>query len=105
LTIPILEKPNTAFTPGQKVIAGLRTEDFIIDNAIQQFPDEWKMDGLVEIVEPLGGETHIHLNIQGLKAAAQCDGRRVVHVGDQIKLAMNLNHLHIFDAETQKSIY
>jgi multiple sugar transport system ATP-binding protein len=105
LQIPVLEKPNCSFTPGQKVVAGLRTEDFIIDSGIQQFPDEWKMESIVEIVEPLGGETHIHLKIQGLKAAAQCDGRRIVHVGDRIKLAMNLNHLHLFDAETQKSIY
>jgi hypothetical protein len=38
-------------------------------------------------------------------AAAQCNGRRVVRVGDKIKLAMDLNHLHLFDAVTQKSIY
>jgi multiple sugar transport system ATP-binding protein len=47
------------------VIMGLRTEDFTVDNGNVGFPDEWKVEGVVEVVEPLGGETHMHMDFNG----------------------------------------
>jgi len=36
---------------------------------------------------------------------AKSEGRREIKVGGKLKLVLNLNHLHIFDAETTRSIY
>ena len=84
---------------------GLRTEDLTIDNGDKKFPQEWKVDGVVEVVEPLGGETNMHIDLQGAKFIAKSEGRRTINVGSQLKLALNLQHLHIFDADTKLSIY
>jgi len=105
LQIPIPEKPDSKIQDGMAVIMGLRTEDLTLDNGSKKFPEEWKVDGVVEVVEPLGGETNMHVNLQGAKFIARSEGRRIIHVGEKMKLAMNLEHLHIFDAKTSLSIY
>lgn len=105
LKIPIPEKPDVSLSNGQKVLMGLRTEDLVPSEANAGVPSEWKKEGLVEVIEPLGSSTYMHVDIDGVKVMAQCEGRRRVKVGDKIELAMNLEHLHIFDNASRKSIY
>ena len=105
LHIPIPEKPDAKIKDGMKVTMGLRTEDLTIDNESNKFPQDWKVDGVVKVVEPLGGETNMHMDLQGAQFIAKSEGRRIINVGSQLKLAMNLKHLHIFDADTELSIY
>lgn len=106
LRIPIPEKPDSGIRNDMEVIMGLRTEDLTIDNGDNvNMPEEWKVNGIVEVVEPLGGETNMHMDIQGVKLTARSEGRRVIKPGEKIRLALNLKHLHIFDAESTSSIY
>jgi len=105
LQIPVPEKSDAKIKDGMEVIMGLRTEDLTIDNGGNGFPDEWKADGIVEVVEPLGGETNMHMNLQGIYFIARSEGRRLIHVGEKLRLALNLEHLHIFDAKTTLSVY
>jgi multiple sugar transport system ATP-binding protein len=87
------------------VVMGLRTEDMTIDNGNGGVPEEWKKQALVEVVEPLGSETLMHVDIEGTKFIAKCEGRKTVKPDERIRLQLNLTHLHIFDAETTLSIY
>lgn len=103
--IPIPEKADAAIKAEMDVIMGLRPEDLAVDNQNGRIPEEWKVEGIVEVVEPLGSEIHMHMDICGLKFLAISEGRRIVNQGDKIILAMNLAHLHIFDAKTRLSIY
>jgi len=105
LSVPVPEKEGMAIQPETDVIMGLRTEDFTVDNGNGGFPDEWKVEGVVEVVEPLGGETHMHMNFNGVSFIAKSEGRRIFKAGQQLRMAMNLNHLHLFDAGTTNSIY
>jgi len=105
LQIPVPEKPDAEIEDGMDVVMGLRTEDLTIDNGGNGFPEEWKADGIVEVVEPLGGETNMHMNLQGINFIAKSEGRRVINVGEKLRLALNLEHLHIFDSETTLSVY
>jgi multiple sugar transport system ATP-binding protein len=105
LNMPIPEKKGVTIEAGTDVIMGLRTEDFTVDNGNDQFPEAWKVDGTVEVVEPLGGETHMHMNFLGVSFIAKSEGRRIFHAGQQLRMAMNLNHLHLFDAATSLSLY
>jgi multiple sugar transport system ATP-binding protein len=57
------------------------------------------------VVEPLGGETHMHMDFKGVSFIAKNEGRRIFHAGQQLRMGMNLNHLHLFDAGTTQSIY
>jgi len=105
LQIPVPEKSDAKIKAGMEVIMGLRTEDLNIDNGGNGFPEEWKANGVVEVVEPLGGETNMHMNLQGINFIAKSEGRRVINVGEKLRLALNLEHLHIFDAKTTISVY
>jgi multiple sugar transport system ATP-binding protein len=87
------------------VIMGLRTEDFTVDDGNGDHPEEWKLDGMVEVVEPLGGETHMHMDFKGVSFIVKSEGRRIFQAGQRLRMAMNLNHLHLFDAGTTQSIY
>jgi multiple sugar transport system ATP-binding protein len=105
LRIPIPARSGAKIQDKMEVIMGLRTEDMTIDNGDNKFPEDWKVDGLVEVVEPLGGETNMHMNLKGVNFIAKSEGRRVINVGEKIRLALNLDHLHIFDSESSLSIY
>ena len=103
-TIDISHRSNTKVQPGQKVIMGLRLEDITPQDENTELPAEWTIDAIVDVVEPLGNETHMHLDLDGIKMTGRCSGIKKISHNEKIKLAMNLNHLHIFDAQTQKVI-
>jgi len=84
---------------------GLRPEDSFLKEGSNDIPEDWKFDAEIIVTEPLGSETYMHLDVGGLKITGKCEGRRVVHPNEKIKLAFNLNHLHIFDAASTKSVY
>ncbi|MCW8892012.1 MAG: TOBE domain-containing protein, partial [Deltaproteobacteria bacterium] len=70
-------------------------------------PEEFRFSvaGSVKIVEPLGNETNLHMDLKGASLIARSEGRRLYSVGEQLEMTMDLTHLHIFDAESEKSIY
>ncbi len=105
LSIPIPLKPESRFENGLKVVMGLRTEDLFIDKGVDDLSISHCVDGQVKVVEPLGSETNLHMDLQGTRLVARCEGRRHVAVGDSLAMRLNLQHLHIFDAATEKSIY
>jgi multiple sugar transport system ATP-binding protein len=105
LKVPVPDRPGAELRAGMDVIMGLRTEDLTIDNGDTNVPAEWKTEGLVEVVEPLGSETNLHVDLSGTRMIAKSEGRQRVDAGQRITLAMNLNHLHIFDAQTRGTIY
>ena len=107
LAIPIPQKEKTQFADGQKVIMGLRTEDLLITSAknMANGKSTFPVKGTVNIVEPLGSETNLHMDIQGAKLVARAEGHRLFAVGEEMQMGLNLRHLHIFDAESELSIY
>ncbi|MDI6616202.1 MAG: sn-glycerol-3-phosphate ABC transporter ATP-binding protein UgpC [Syntrophaceae bacterium] len=105
LKLPVPHKEGVHLSDGMDITMGIRTEDFKIDNGQNGFPEGWKIEGLVEVVEPLGGETNMHMNFNGVRLTAKSEGRRIIRVGEQLKLAINLDHLHIFSAETTQAVY
>ncbi|MBC2733244.1 MAG: sn-glycerol-3-phosphate ABC transporter ATP-binding protein UgpC [Desulfobacteraceae bacterium] len=105
LRVPVPAREGANLQAGMEVVMGLRTEDLTIDNGDTHLPEEWKVDGLVEVVEPLGSETNLHMNLSGTKMIAKSEGRKLVSAGKKVRLAMNLEHLHLFDARTRASIY
>ncbi|MBN1958370.1 MAG: sn-glycerol-3-phosphate ABC transporter ATP-binding protein UgpC [Desulfuromonadales bacterium] len=107
LEIPIPPREGTQLKDGQKVIMGLRTEDIFIAHEDDKGPEQlrFSVTGNVEIVEPLGNETNLHMNLKGAALIARSEGRRLYSVGEELKMTLDLTHLHIFDAESEQSIY
>ncbi len=105
LKIPVPKRSDGKMEDGQHVIMGVRTEEITIAEEGGPIPDEWIFPGLVKVVEPLGNENHLHVELQGMTFVARCEGRRIVKSGERIEVAFNLEQLHIFDAKTTKVIY
>ncbi len=107
LEIPIPKKEKSQFIDGQKVIMGLRTEDIFIshNDSMQEKTLTYPADGIVKIVEPLGNETNLHMDLQGAKLIARSEGRRLFTPGEKLQMTLDLKHLHIFDAQSEQSIY
>ncbi len=105
LAIPVPDRPESPLKEGTDVVMGLRTEDFALENGNGDLPPEWKYDGIVDVVEPLGSETNMHVDLGGVTFVAKSGGRREIRVGEKLTLALNLRHLHIFDAASTLSIY
>jgi multiple sugar transport system ATP-binding protein len=105
LRIPIPPRPDCHYENGLEVVMGLRTEDIFIDQGPENLTLSHSVDGVVEVVEPLGSETNMHMDLQGTRLVARCEGRRQVASGDNLTMRLNLQHLHIFNAATEQSIY
>ena len=107
LEIPIPAKEQAGIRDGQDVIMGLRTEDLFIAHADEASDsgNRFTVEGTVRIVEPLGNETSLHMDLEGADMVAKVEGRRKFEAGDRLKMTLDLTHLHIFDAETEQSVY
>jgi multiple sugar transport system ATP-binding protein len=106
--VPVPDKPllsEKGFQEGQPVIVGLRTEDLMVVDSESPFPENWKINGIVDVVEPLGNESHVHIRFDGASFIARCDGKKMIRIDDRVRIVLNLNQLHIFDAATTLAIY
>jgi multiple sugar transport system ATP-binding protein len=115
--------PNLAQYSGQRVIVGIRPEDFedaaIATNAS---PDR-RLTGQVKLVEALGSELMVHFTIdaktvnsgdpdapeqelgEGIaNAVARFSPRSHVHPDAPVEIAVSTENLHFFDANTRERV-
>lgn len=105
LKISVPDKEGTKLVHDQKVVFGLRAEEITPVNDHTQIPEDWRFKAKVVVVEPLGNETQLHVNIKGIKVLSRSEGRKIVRANEEITLGMNLDEMHLFDAKTTKVIY
>ncbi len=105
LRIPVPPRQDAQLEDRQEVIMGIRTEEITLASEESPFPKEWIFPGVVQVVEPLGNENHLYVDIKGERVVARCEGRRIIKAGAAIEVAFNLEQLHIFDAKTTKVVY
>ena len=87
----------------RNVVLGIRPED-IVDT-----PDQTPVPGKnvvarIEVVEPLGAETHLHLSVDGHALIARMDGTTRLEVGTERVLEVVASRVHYFDDATDRSI-
>ena len=82
------------------IVFGIRPEH-ILDSAdfMEQHP-EWKLDLKVDIAELLGASTNVSAFVSGERITASIPPRAGISIGDDIKIAFNMDRCHLFDAET-----
>ena len=89
---------------GQNVIFGIRPED-MHDKQYQPAditPSEFQAQ--VDVVEQMGNEMIVHLTTPDHSFIARTDPRTAAHVGGTLNLALNLDNMHVFDAQTELSL-
>jgi len=102
--IPEGRTANLADYIGKTVTMGIRAEHIHDEQMYLSSSPDSIVDAEVEVVELMGSETLLYLNIEGSSFVAKVDPRSTAKVGDTIKVAFDMNRIHLFDKETELSI-
>ncbi|MDT3681915.1 MAG: sn-glycerol-3-phosphate ABC transporter ATP-binding protein UgpC [Truepera sp.] len=90
---------------GKKVFVGVRPEDIDLKGYTDIPEGDNVIKAVVDVVEPLGAETHIIASVGGDQSiVARVDSHAAVKPGDNVELLARLSHLHAFDMETENNI-
>ncbi|HHZ05884.1 MAG TPA: sn-glycerol-3-phosphate ABC transporter ATP-binding protein UgpC [Clostridiales bacterium] len=89
---------------GKDVVFGIRPEDVYDDAEFIQENSNSVVEANVDVTELMGAEIYLYLNIGGIPITARVDPTSKAKPGDTIKVALDLNKLHIFDKETERAI-
>lgn len=87
----------------KKVILGIRADDFHNEPVpgSEHFP---MVEMTVEVVEPLGFETLLFLTTGHENFTARISPRTDPIAGDKMTMMVDMNKIHLFDPETEKSL-
>jgi multiple sugar transport system ATP-binding protein len=89
---------------GGEVALGIRPEDIEdAEFAPGAGPDEL-LDVIVDLAEPLGAETIAHFDVTGVPFTARLSPRTSVRTGRPVKLAVDVQRLHLFDPVSGQSL-
>ena len=107
---------------GQKVVVGIRPEDFEDAAVTKDAPADRRMKATVRLVEALGSELMVHFSIDAKRvvsgdpdapevlgdgvatAAARFSPRPRVRVDEDVDITVATENMHFFDAKTQQAI-
>ncbi len=81
----------------RQIVVGIRPEHLAIESEIQQESEAIAIEGMVEVVEPLGAETIMEVNCRGSSLLARIKGDTLPPVGKNIRLIAEVNRFYFFD--------
>jgi len=87
-------------TVPERVIVGIRPED--LTGPLTE--GESLIQMTVKVTEPLGNELIVYADCGGEQVVANLDPHQHIEIGSTIKLSPNLDTMHLFDQETQKTL-
>jgi len=89
---------------GKKVVFGIRPEDINHPQYKSSGINEQQVDATVDVTELMGNEIIVYLQAGDQSFVARVDPRADMRPGDKIKMVFNVDRVHIFDQETEKSL-
>src|SRR5690554_3788550 len=90
---------------GKKVYVGIRPEDIDLKGYTDIPEGNNVIKATVEVVEPLGAETHVIATVGGDQTiVARVDAHAQVQAGDQVEFLARLDKLHAFDMESEANL-
>jgi multiple sugar transport system ATP-binding protein len=102
MSLPVDPPHPMTFTPGMKVVFGIRPEDISLLAA--GFDAPASVEASVVTVEPLGAEYLLSFTVGAHELTAKIAGRALPRVGDRLRFAFNMAHAHAFDAASGRSL-
>ncbi|MFS0784032.1 ABC transporter ATP-binding protein [Bacillus sp. 1P06AnD] len=88
----------------KELILGIRPEDFHDDSLFIQSSQNTAISAHIDVSELMGAEFMLYSSIDGQSFVARVDARTVVTAGQVLELALNMDHAHFFDKETEVRI-
>ena len=104
--LPISSDHPAAKMVGKKVIMGIRPEEIFDSNLPSNVTptDENTIQAKVDVLEPLGHEYVAYLSIGKLSIIATIDNETRLKEAQTSSFTINLERLHLFDAESEVAI-
>lgn len=92
------------YLAGKEVIMGIRPEDIHEEPIFLEGSPNSIFTTTVDVTENLGHEMLLYLN-NATPLIARVDGRSNTREGDSVKLAIDMNKIHVFDKETELNVF
>ena len=101
LPVPSNLQGTTAGKDGLKVMVGVRPEHVLHPSGTAR-GETARLSGIVEVVEPLGDQAIVHLRVGNDVLVYPVDPHDMPEMGDKADVVLELEHLHLFDAVTER---
>ena len=96
-------KPSVMSYIGKEVILGIRPEDIHDEDLyLREYP-QYIFEATVDATELMGAETYLYLLSGDEQFTARVSPSTAARVGDSIKLTVEADKIHLFDADTEKN--
>lgn len=86
------------------IIMGIRSENLHDEEMFLSTTKTGIIECHVDVTELMGAEIYLYLTCDGINLTARVSPRSNAKPGDDIKIAIDMNKIHIFDKQTEKSI-
>ncbi|MFN4140455.1 ABC transporter ATP-binding protein [Aestuariivirga sp.] len=94
-----LAAERTSVSDGQKVEIGIRPEQLRFAAKEDEATGTVLIDGVVEVVEPLGPETIVEVSAAGVNLVARIGGEWLPQIGARVTLAADERRFFLFDGQ------
>ena len=88
---------------GKEIVIGIRPEDLEDSDFVQNIPANSTITSNVEVTEPMGSEIYVYVDIEGVLITARVNPRSKYDSGDKATLYVDIDKIHLFDKDTEKS--
>lgn len=89
---------------GKEVVLGIRPEHLHEEPIFLESSKDSIMKVKVEVVEMMGSESYLYIDMFGKVGIAKVDSRFSPKMGDFVELAIDKNRIKLFDKETEEAI-
>jgi multiple sugar transport system ATP-binding protein len=89
---------------GAEVTIGIRPEHLTVASPSDPGEGQLRLDGLVEVVEPLGAETMVEVNCRGKRLLVRIKGDTLPTVGEKLILHAERERFFYFDAASGRRL-
>jgi multiple sugar transport system ATP-binding protein len=104
--VPTLYAPSARDAAGKNLILGIRPEHFADWSLMPESERTGSsITANVEVVEHLGSELLVYMTIQGKQMVARVDPRSKASIGQSIRLHVDTDNIHLFDADSGQAIF
>ncbi len=87
------------------VVLGVRPEALHDEPIFTEAENAAILEAQVELAEMMGSEVYLYLNYGDVKLTAKVPARTAAKMGETLKIAIDVNHIYLFDKETGAAIF